>query len=495
MTGFLLTSDAACPHTPDASHDIARGHRPSSVMRLRSRRSRLRWQRRSAESEKMTDNSEEGEDQSEELKMTGIEEDEEEVKSEEKEVVNGQFSAAESESPSLLLPHWNTHANRETGNIEKKEIHEYEEQTEQESELSASLPLNTAVHTEERVKDCTQNRIKVTDAGKDGKNCGGENEAKLCEEKDKKDTEQNEAEKMQREKRHVSPVKIEEEKSGVERNGKSVGLLDSCTLVEGLLFPVEYYVRTTRRMTFSQSQPDMQAVILSQLSMGQRRSRGRGHSRGLYRNTQTNERSDQRSRTDLSSLVTASAEPPGASHVQAADVSAELTSSCQSSNRISNPISDSQTNRTAFSPTVCASRSGRGRRRKRGLGRGRPQTPRASIALGTNHVGLGQIPDSPQPTSTPVSPHLPLYSANGPTCCLTSQEAVSVSNDPLPASNHSTSSQPTSGNNEAQPNPASGHLEKVYPIFLKSTVENNGCTQMRRGRSKDLHLCDLAYIK
>ncbi|KAJ8246090.1 hypothetical protein GJAV_G00263540 [Gymnothorax javanicus] len=53
------------------------------------------------------------------------------------------------------------------------------------------------------------------------------------------------------------------------------GYLDSCTLVEGLLFPVEYYVRTTRRMSASQSSVDLGAVIQSQLS-GSRMKRGRG---------------------------------------------------------------------------------------------------------------------------------------------------------------------------------------------------------------------------
>ncbi|XP_056392948.1 partner and localizer of BRCA2 isoform X2 [Hyla sarda] len=41
--------------------------------------------------------------------------------------------------------------------------------------------------------------------------------------------------------------------------------LDSCTLVEGLLFPVEYYVRTTRRMTSFQRKVDLEAVIHSHL--------------------------------------------------------------------------------------------------------------------------------------------------------------------------------------------------------------------------------------
>ncbi|KAA0722568.1 Partner and localizer of BRCA2 [Triplophysa tibetana] len=62
------------------------------------------------------------------------------------------------------------------------------------------------------------------------------------------------------------------------------GALDSCTLVEGLTFPVEYYIRTTRRMAASQSSVNLEAVILSQLTGGRGRRkpsqsemRGRGH--------------------------------------------------------------------------------------------------------------------------------------------------------------------------------------------------------------------------
>ncbi|XP_044159253.1 partner and localizer of BRCA2-like isoform X2 [Bufo gargarizans] len=46
--------------------------------------------------------------------------------------------------------------------------------------------------------------------------------------------------------------------------------LDSCTLVEGLLFPVEYYVRTTRRMTSCQRKVDLEAVINSHLGMARK---------------------------------------------------------------------------------------------------------------------------------------------------------------------------------------------------------------------------------
>ncbi|KAM8960389.1 partner and localizer of BRCA2 [Pelodytes ibericus] len=52
--------------------------------------------------------------------------------------------------------------------------------------------------------------------------------------------------------------------------------LSSCTLIEGLLFPVEYYVRTTRRMSSCQRKVDLDAVIHSHLGTSRRVTRGRG---------------------------------------------------------------------------------------------------------------------------------------------------------------------------------------------------------------------------
>ncbi|XP_042654822.1 partner and localizer of BRCA2 [Tyto alba] len=51
--------------------------------------------------------------------------------------------------------------------------------------------------------------------------------------------------------------------------------LDSCTVVEGLLFPVEYYVRTTRRMSNCQRKVDLDAVILSQLGRSKKGQRSK----------------------------------------------------------------------------------------------------------------------------------------------------------------------------------------------------------------------------
>ncbi|XP_036418535.1 uncharacterized protein palb2 isoform X2 [Colossoma macropomum] len=56
-------------------------------------------------------------------------------------------------------------------------------------------------------------------------------------------------------------------------SSEKAGFLDSCTLIEGLPFPVEYYVRTTRRMAAAHSPVDLDAVIHSQLSRGRGRRR------------------------------------------------------------------------------------------------------------------------------------------------------------------------------------------------------------------------------
>ncbi|NXJ12114.1 PALB2 protein, partial [Odontophorus gujanensis] len=51
--------------------------------------------------------------------------------------------------------------------------------------------------------------------------------------------------------------------------------LNSCTVVEGLPFPVEYYVRTTRRMSNCQRKVDLDAVILSHLGRSKKGQRSK----------------------------------------------------------------------------------------------------------------------------------------------------------------------------------------------------------------------------
>lgn len=487
------SSNAACPQTPDPSHDTAKGHRSTPALRLRSQRSRLRWERRSA-GRSTEDNREEGRSQSERMETVRTEGSGERVKMEGTEVVNESeelFSGTDSESPSLLLTHWNSSGQTETGDIAGKEIQG--RQREKETELraegkieseSTSLLLtcwNPAIHTEGTEQDVTQNgRNKETEEGEENRNTRGQRDVRLCEDSSNKDTEKNAAEEIESEKNHDNTAEIKEEKRELiegEHDVKGVGLLDSCTLVEGLLFPAEYYVRTTRRMTFSQSQPDMQAVILSQLSVGRHR-RGRG----LNRRTRLNdaERSGQHTGTGLSSPATAPVDPRMES--QSADTSAELNS--QSSSEISDQISASRHQvdiDSCLSPTVTTARPARGRRKRRGRGRGRPQTPRCSVD--THRLGLGQTSHNPQPTSSPLSSSSSLRAADGPKPRLTLGEVVPMQDDPQSVSILSTATQPSSGVDGAQVSSASGHLVKVFPIFLKSSDATNGSTQTSRSKT------------
>ncbi|XP_054635198.1 partner and localizer of BRCA2 isoform X2 [Dunckerocampus dactyliophorus] len=263
-------------------HDASRGSTASPALRLRTRRSRLRWQRRSA------DESEEGGRSAvgaEEAARFGNE---------------SQASPPESGSPSLLLSHWNTQDKEGTQDVDKDT-----KETEH-----AEKGLSEGKHDED---------------------------TKLC---DGRQTGQSIAEKQ-------------EEMTGAEV--KSKGLLESCTLVEGLLFPAEYYVRTTRRMTLSQSQPDMRAIILSQLSSGRRPRRGRGR----HADTQVRQ------------------------------------SSAELSSKHSGPTSISETPTGAFSaPLVGSACPGRGRRRRRGRGRGNNLVQgRTPASLGASLPGTG----SPKP--------------------------------------------------------------------------------------------------
>ncbi|XP_035759439.1 partner and localizer of BRCA2 [Egretta garzetta] len=75
--------------------------------------------------------------------------------------------------------------------------------------------------------------------------------------------------------------------------------LNSCTVVEGLLFPVEYYVRTTRRMSNCQRKVDLDAVILSQLG----RSKKGQRSKCRQKDANADRPSQERVENDLESGV------------------------------------------------------------------------------------------------------------------------------------------------------------------------------------------------
>ncbi|NXK47241.1 PALB2 protein, partial [Chauna torquata] len=70
-------------------------------------------------------------------------------------------------------------------------------------------------------------------------------------------------------------LEIQSRLSPLEKVTAAESTLNSCTVVEGLLFPVEYYVRTTRRMSNCQRKVDIDAVILSQLGRSKKGQRSK----------------------------------------------------------------------------------------------------------------------------------------------------------------------------------------------------------------------------
>ncbi|XP_029996415.1 uncharacterized protein palb2 [Sphaeramia orbicularis] len=435
MVRSFLPSDSVCTSTPDSNLNSVKGPRPSPALRLRSRRSRMRWEKRSAEAGRSTDNSEEGQEQSEKT------EDKEShpVKYSETGVVNESeelISASESESPSLLLTHWNPQEQSETvETVENQELREKD-----------------TVCTGQDCSESQKNK-KGAQGREDGDNGREQKDGTFYEETMKNTKQQRETE--------PSHLDIEEEKTMIEGDEKR--LLDSCTLVEGLLFPVEYYVRTTRRMAVSQSHPDMQAVILSQLSVGRhRRTRGRG--RGTNKQSPTNEEINTQSDFSSTENETASV----GLHVPSQAANTPLTYNSQSSSEMSEPVSVSQTNMDVL---LCTPRPSRGRRSRGGRGRGRSQNRRSFKP--THHQGFGQTSADPHPvcTSATSCPSVPDQSRPH----LTSEDDGPMSNNPQPVFAHSTVTQHSSVRNGTQISSTPGD-EKVYPIFLKSNCRSNNAT-------------------
>lgn len=70
-------------------------------------------------------------------------------------------------------------------------------------------------------------------------------------------------------------LEIQSRLSHQERVTTPESALNSCTVVEGLPFPVEYYVRTTRRMSNCQRKVDLDAVILSHLGRSKKGQRSK----------------------------------------------------------------------------------------------------------------------------------------------------------------------------------------------------------------------------
>uniref|UniRef100_A0A8C3QTC7 Partner and localizer of BRCA2 n=1 Tax=Cyanoderma ruficeps TaxID=181631 RepID=A0A8C3QTC7_9PASS len=87
-------------------------------------------------------------------------------------------------------------------------------------------------------------------------------------------------------------LEIQSRLSPADKAAAPEGMLSSCTVVEGLLFPVEYYVRTTRRMSNCQRKVDLDAVILSQLGRSKKGQRSKCKQKDANHNQPSQERAE-----------------------------------------------------------------------------------------------------------------------------------------------------------------------------------------------------------
>lgn len=477
MIRSLLPSDAA--QTTDPIHDSARGNGSSAASRLRSRLGRLRLERWSVDSgnskgsSKLKQGQNETTDNPEETTESACKTEETDVASESEELC----SDTDSESPSLLLTHWNTCGQKKKGCVDKKEMNEGKEHREKGAELTGEgkkdpeskyLLLtchNPDMHTEGRGQDGTQNEGREDRA--EGKRWGmGRSPCEVS-----INTEQISEKQGKCEKSNENSVENKEDKSEMvqrDRDVKGAGLLHSCTLVEGLIFPAEYYVRTTRRMTSSQSQPDMQAVILTQLNIGRHhRSRGRG------RRSNSHKEVSQHPATSVLSPATQSASVGPCVELQDANTATDLNGLISSDRSVE--ISALQINTdTGFCPAVSTPHQAGVRRRRRGKGRGRPQTPKCSYSLKTCQQDPGQTLDDLHPTSSLVPYSPSICDGDGPKPPLT-VEAL-VDSQPVPSS----TSQP-SASGGASSSAASGH--ELFPIFLRCTSKRSASPQIKPSKN------------
>ncbi|XP_015252889.1 PREDICTED: partner and localizer of BRCA2 isoform X3 [Cyprinodon variegatus] len=431
---FSLPGDSAYPQTPDPSNDIARSHRPSPALRLRSKRSRLRWERRSA------DALDSRQEQAEGIENTEI-----------KENVVNESEEQFSESPSLLLTHWSTQESTESGDKMVKENQRPQDDRGEETDQDVHLKFGKPALTTDEGQDVRENSLMDSELREDGIRQSKESDPVGCEEKKQENTKQNAAQVTGIEKQEEI-VENKVEKNQTTANEKAASLLDSCTLVEGLLFPVEYYIRTTRRMALSQSQPDVQAVIQSRLSAGRHR-RSRGRSRGTHRDSQQRDRNTQ---TDSSSSTTPSTslEP----------LKPSTANPCEDCSQSSIDTSSSDIPEGPFPPPVPSLRPPRGRRKGRGRGRGRSLRP----------PGCKQTPITAIPSTQSI------HQADETHASATPLPEDQETSGPQQSSTHSFPAQPAvvSG---APTNNAANAQEKVYPIFLKCSTSRS--QQMNTGTS------------
>lgn len=432
---LLLPSDAA--HTTDPIHGSAGRNRSSPTSQFRSRLSRQRSGTRRVDSVESNDSSK--------LKQTtaaALTEAPERPPATDASQSQELYSGSDCDSPSLLLTHWNTVQNKK-GCVENKKIDGESEQREKgtgfekkepDSKYLLRTPQNAEIHKAGR--HTSKDNAQVAN----GRPCEvGINTEPAAEERGKCEDSQE------------SAVGNKGDGSETVEKGEEVkgsGLWDSCTLVEGLLFPAEYYVRTTRRMASSQSQPDLQAVILSQLNIGRhQRSRGRARRPG--------------GRKDVT--MTRSGSSPAAA---AQSASQDSSAAAGLHSLTSSDGSDHLHFSTGAGAPAARPARGRGRRR-----RGRPRGRRA--AQGDDAAETCQRDGEPGSCSLPVSPSSQGAGESKPPPAVDSQPAST-------GTDHSVLSNATSGH-------------RLYPIFLTGTGKAGGSPHIKP--CKNFNLMRLISLK
>ncbi|XP_043971043.1 partner and localizer of BRCA2 [Gambusia affinis] len=411
---FSLSGEQTSCKTPDLSSDITGSHRPSAALRLRSRRSRLRWEKRSANTPDGSDNSQ----RQQELTGNTRPGDEEQTIKDEDVFIESEelFSDPESESPSLLLTHWSTQEHTKTGDKTGNGNQRSQEETGGKNGPEVDGKCGRpALTTESKGQNAGENSLINNTMGEDSVSQSQARKPVVCEQGSHDGAQMTAIEK------HEDSVEIKEENNLITAEENSVSLLDSCTLVEGLPFPVEYYIRTTRHMTLSQTQPDVQAVIMSQLSAGrQRRSRGRSR-----RTNQGVQRSDRHTQTDSTSSTTLSV---SVDSLKPSNVNTSKDYSQSSSDFSTSSVSEAHV--SLRGPSV---RPPKGTRR--GRGRGRP--PRQQLLKQRCSLTSGGL----QPLLSPAPSTQLIHQADEtntelmllqqtPTHCCPAQPSSSVSGTP-----------------------------------------------------------------
>ncbi|XP_054912382.1 partner and localizer of BRCA2 [Poeciliopsis prolifica] len=375
---FSLSGDRTSSKTPDLSSDIVGSHRPSPALRLRSRRSRLRWEKRSANTPEGSDNSQR---QQELMGNTRPGDEEQMIKDEDVFIESEElFSDPESESPSLLLTHWSMQEHTKTGDKTKNGNQRSQEETRTKigPEVDGKCG-GPALTTENKGQNARDNSFINNKMGEDSVSQSQARKPVTCVEGIHEGAQMTAIEK------HEDSVEIKKENDQITADENAVSLLGSCTLVEGLPFPVEYYIRTTRHMTLSQTQPDVQAVIMSQLSTGRRR-RSRGRSR---RTNQGVQRSDRHTQTDSPTSTTPST-----------SVDSLKPSNVNTSKDCSQSSSDFSTSAISEAPVSLQGPSIRPPKgTRRGRGRGRPQRQQLLKQGCSLTSGCLQPPLSPAPST------------------------------------------------------------------------------------------------